>query len=172
MSGLEGVRFEELPPLEPTGFGMRVYSGYLLVDIEGGCVESMERVSCALHPCVGKTVDLTGMASSRDMLEAVRAAIADVDEAACLRLALRGAIPLSAYCNTADLNDALNRRFFYAEVIDECMIDVEEEGLENDVGLLAEFIRLVGGDDSLSSTEKTRVMRCGWNALNGKELAE
>ena len=38
--------------------------------------------------------------------------------------------------------------------------------------LYAEFVRQASGDDSLSETEKTRILRCGWNVLNGKELAE
>ena len=55
---------------------------------------------------------------------------------------------------------------------DEYSTDVDEEALATDVSLLAEFIRQVESDDSLSPVEKSRIVRCGWNALNAKELAE
>ena len=41
-----------------------------------------------------------------------------------------------------------------------------------EVSLMAEFARQVQGDDSLSPSEKSRIVRCGWNALNGKGLVE
>ena len=66
----------------------------------------------------------------------------------------------------------LSGRFFYAEVANECTINLEEGELDTDVSLIAEFVRMVDSDDSLSPSEKMRIMRCGWNALNGKELAE
>lgn len=168
----EGPLLHRMGLLEPMGFGEQAEAGYLLVDVTDGQVASVEEISRALHPFVIKSVDLSGLSGSKKMLEAVQSAIKGLDGATCLHMILKGAIPLSAYFNTDGLSDVLGRKFFYAEVSNECTVDLDEGELSSDVSLLAEFVRMVDGDDSLSPTEKTRIMRCGWNALNGKELAE
>ena len=99
-------------------------------------------------------------------------AVKEVDRAACLRVELKGRMPLDVYINTEELAEQLGRYFFYVEVVDECERDLDIAELDTDVSLLAEFVRRVTGDDSLSEAEKTRILRCGWNVLNGKGLAE
>ena len=76
------------------------------------------------------------------------------------------------HINTEQLEQSLQNHFFYVEIQDECTVGLDATGLDSDVSLLAEFVRLVSDDMTLSETEKTRVLRCGWNVLNGKELAE
>lgn len=176
-----GAQIAALPPLEPQGFDGARESGFYLFELadletDGGegpaVVPEPDFAPCALHPFQVLRVSMDGVSTSLEMLEKVKGAIEDVDPAVCLRLELRGRAPLQAYFNTDELAAVLSRRFFYAEVADECGVDISMEELEGDVSLAAEFLRAVGGDDSLSPTEKSRIMRCGWNALNGKELAE
>jgi hypothetical protein len=50
-------------------------------------------------------------------------------------------------------------------------MEVDRNALENDISLQSEFVRLVLQDESLSETERSRLISCGWNALNGKEVA-
>ena len=126
----------------------------------------------ATHPFVVHEIVLEGLESSRDLVTTVGEAVKEINRDACLRVELKGRIPLDVYINTADLAEQLERYFFYVEVVDECELDIKVADLETDVSLLAEFVRQVNGDDSLSETEKTRILRCGWNVLNGKELAE
>ena len=135
-------------------------------------VASCVLVPHALHPFRVLRVSMDGVSTSREMLDKVKAAIDGVDSAVCLRLELRGKAPLQAYFNTDELRAVLQSRFFYAEVANECAVDLSMDELEGDVSLLAEFLRAVAADESLSPTEQSRIMRCGWNALNGKELAE
>lgn len=168
----EGTSIRILGTMEPQGFGNQAHAGVLLVDAEGGIVVNIEEIPCALHAFVSKTVDMSSASGSNEMLSAVQTAIDGVDEKACLRLVLRGSVPLSSYFNTDKLAQVLSGRFFYVEVANECTVDLSEGELDTDVSLLAEFVRMVDSDDSLSPAEKTRIMRCGWNALNGKELAE
>ena len=44
------------------------------------------------------------------------------------------------------------------------------EAFENDISLRSEFVRLALQDDSLSESERNRLISCGWNALNGREV--
>lgn len=196
-----GTHLHELPQLEPQGFGGAGdagETGFYLVDAEedvnapacasddgtSACasnddapaaspvVASCVLVPHALHPFRVLRVSMDGVETSHEMVEKVTAAIKDVDPAVCLRLELRGKAPLQAYFNTDKLADLLSGHFFYAEVANECAVDLSIDELEGDVSLLAEFLRAVAADESLSPTEQSRIMRCGWNALNGKELAE
>lgn len=180
-----GTHLHELPQLEPQGFGGAGdagETGFYLVDAEAPspvgkdapvpAVASYVLVPHALHPFRVLRVSMDGVETSREMLDKVKAAIEGVDPAVCLRLELRGKAPLQAYFNTDKLADFLSGHFFYAEVANECAVDLSMDELEGDVSLLAEFLRAVAADESLSPTEQSRIMRCGWNALNGKELAE
>lgn len=159
-------------PLESSGFGATRDSGYLLVDVDGDKAVSIVEHGFALHPFTTRSVDLTGFDSAKQALPAVQQIVETVNPDACLRLILRGNIKLGVYINSEDLKHYLNKRFFYAEVADECAVDVDEEALSTDVSLTAEFIRQVEADDSLSPVEKSRIVRCGWNVLNARELAE
>ena len=163
---------KSIPPLEPSGFGDSRDSGYLLVEARGDEAASVVERGIALHPFIMRSVDLTGLETSKEVLSAVKQVIETTSPDACLRLVLRGKLRLGLYIAAADLAHYLNERFFYAEVSDEYSTDVDEEALATDVSLLAEFIRQVESDDSLSPVEKSRIVRCGWNALNAKELAE
>lgn len=176
----EGARLMELPPLEPQGFDVGCTCGFYLFEVSGSdcgddgahVVPAPEFEACAVHSFRVLRVSMDGVATSREMLDKVRDTIEGVGDDVCLRLELRGKTPVQAYFNTDELATVLSRRFFYAEVANECGVDISMDELEGDVSLVAEFLRSVQADDSLSPTEKARIMRCGWNALNGKELAE
>ncbi len=167
----DGREFVRLGPLGPSGFGEKLKGGYLIVDFEDSGVVG-EWVEVSVHPFVVREVELAGLESSRELVTTVGEAVKDVNRDACLRIELRGRIPLDVYINTSDLAAQLEQYFFYVEVVDGCALDIDVADLETDVSLLAEFVRQASGDDSLSETEKTRILRCGWNVLNGKELAE
>jgi hypothetical protein len=158
--------------LEPSSFGETLPSGYLLADITDAGIASSEWVERALHPFVVRRVRLSEPENTTALDREVGDAVKDVDRSACLRIELRGRIPLGVYVNTEDLAARLARYFYYVEISDECTTDIHAGEIENDVSLIAEFVCLVSEDDSLSANERTRILRCGWNALNGKGLVE
>ena len=57
------------------------------------------------------------------------------------------------------------------EAADVTGMDIDEETFENDISLRSEFVRLALQDDSLSESERNRLISCGWNVLNGKEVS-
>lgn len=166
-----GNDFRNIGPLEPNSYGDKFESGYLLVDLSDGAVSS-EWVHRAMHPYALQEISLSGLEDSRELVTTVGEAVQKVNRDACLRVELIGHIPLDVYINTKDLAEQLGRYFYNVEVIDKCVVDIEMADLETDVSLLAEFVRQVMGDDSISETEKTRILRCGWNVLNGKDPVE
>lgn len=167
-----GAHLLTLGLLEPMGFGDQAKSSYLIVDVDEGKVISVEEESCGLHPFVVRAISIDANSSNSTLMTAVQEIISRENKNSCLHLILRGRIPLNQYINVGKLTQLLNERFFYAEVADECIIDLDDGDLANDVSLLAEFVRSVNADDSLSPVEKSRIIRCGRNALTGKELAE
>jgi hypothetical protein len=70
------------------------------------------------------------------------------------------------------LKAQLQSKVFYAEVYVNTIMDIDEEAFENDISLRSEFVRLALQDDSLSESERNRLICCGWNVLNGKEVTE
>lgn len=161
-----------LGPLEPASFAEPLPSGYLLVDLGEGEDCPHEWVEVAQHPFVTRKVKLGGQTSTRELVTSVGNAVKDVSRDACLRIELGGKIPLDVYINTDELATQLGKYFSYVEIADSCSLDLDVAALDTDVSLLGEFVRQVSEDDSLSAREKVRILRCGWNALNGKELAE
>lgn len=166
------IQLVELKPMEPLGFGSDAASSMYLVEYEEEGPAHIEALSKPIHPFITRDLDASRAHTTKDMLSLVQNSIEGLDPASCLRLVFRGPISLYTYLHTGKLEEVLSNRFFYAEVANECTIDLEEGELDCDVSLLAEFVRMVASDDSLSTVEKTKIMRCGWNALNGKELAE
>lgn len=168
----DGKVTQSLGALEPSSFEAAGQSGFWLFDVEDGRVVSRQFVEHAMHPFVVRAANIDGCQSSKEMADRVAVAIAGANEDACLRLELKGSVPFGTHFDTHKLSEVLNRRFFYAEVANEALVAVEPEELEGDISLMAEFVRLVTADGSLSPVEKSRILACGWSAMNGKELAQ
>lgn len=162
----------ELGCLEPNGFAGSPYGGYALFDLDADGVTGFAWVERTEHPCVVKRVRLDGSVKAEDVATTVGNAVKDVERSACLRIELVGNLPLETYVNAEDLQSRIGRHFAYVEVADLCSVDLDVDELDADLSLLAEFVRQVHDDGSLSETEKARIIRCGWSVLNGKEPAE
>ena len=80
-------------------------------------------------------------------------------------------VPENDQENGNALEEQLQNRIFFVEVYDNTIMDIDEEAFENDISLRSEFVRLALQDDSLSEAERNRLISCGWNALNGKEVS-
>lgn len=159
-------------PLDSSSFSAGEACGYALVDVAEGSVSGFDWVEASAHRLQVARVSLDGARNANEVAVAAGNAVKDLDRSCCLRIELTGRLPLGVYVNVDDLAERIGRHFRYVEVVDLCSLDIDVDELGADVSLLAEFVRRVAGDDSLSETEKTRVLRCGWNVLNGKETAE
>ena len=75
------------------------------------------------------------------------------------------------YTVSKDILNKIKENFdAYFTTQDECKKTIKE-AFENDISLRSEFVRLALQDDSLSESERNRLISCGWNALNGREVS-
>lgn len=107
----------------------------------------------------------------KEILRKINAAVKDVDIDTFLRIAIVGRSAFGLTLNGDALEAQLQNRIFFVEVYDNTIMDIDEEAFENDISLRSEFVRLALQDDSLSEAERNRLISCGWNALNGKEVS-
>lgn len=107
----------------------------------------------------------------KEILRKINTAVKDVDIDTFLKIAIVGRSAFGLTLNGDALETQLQNRIFFVEVYDNTFMDINEEAFENDISLRSEFVRLALQDDSLSESERNRLISCGWNALNGKEVS-
>lgn len=107
-----------------------------------------------------------------DILEKINAITKKADQETFLRITITGKTAFGLTINTDGLRNKLTSRVFNTEVYDNSIMDVDREMFENDISLRSEFVRLALNDDSLSESERNRLISYGWNALSGKEMTE
>lgn len=88
-----------------------------------------------------------------------------------LRITLSGTSMFGMVINVNKLKEQLQKQVFFADIFDNTVMDIDESSFENDISLSSEFVRLAMQDDSLSETERNKMISFGWNALNGKEVS-
>lgn len=141
----QNFRREAVGKLENTGFDDPEDSGFVLFGLEDDYI-------AVYRKCAAATASFT----KHDFVWIV----------------LKGRVDVEAFVRADTLRENLEARFFYLEVFNDCRLELDEEAYANDISLKSEMIRMVLGDDSLSESEKSRIIQCGWNALRGKELPE
>lgn len=107
----------------------------------------------------------------KGILRKINNAVRDVDFNTFLRITITGRSAFGLMINGDALKKQLQNRIFFVEVYDNTVMDIDEEAFENDISLRSEFVKLALQDDSLSESERNRLISCGWNALNGREVS-
>ncbi|MBQ9773404.1 MAG: metallophosphoesterase [Clostridia bacterium] len=154
--------------LEGRGFDECGAKGYVLLEIENG------RLSHRFVPMSSRTMhtvtcDVTDVTSQLDLEARVMAAVEQIPARDLVKVVLVGACPPEAYKDTVHLRAALEQRFYFAKIKDECRLLIRPEEYRNDISLKGEFVRRVMAAE-LSETERERVIACGLRALAGEEL--
>ena len=106
------------------------------------------------------------------ILRKINTATKDVAVDTFLRITLVGRSAFGMALSGDALKTQLQGRIFFVEVYDNTLMDIDEEAFENDISLRSEFVRLALQDDSLSESERSRLICCGWNVLKGEEVPE
>lgn len=171
---LENGTFREEPSgkLENTGFDDPDDSGYVLLELEKGRLKSREKIRMARYRFQTLRVEVEKGDDSGAVYRKCAAAAAGLTRRDFARIILNGSVDVGTFIRTDSLRDSLRTRFFYLEVFNNCRLELDEEAYANDISLKSELIRMVLAEDSLSESEKSRIIQCGWNALSGKELPE
>ncbi len=170
----EGKQFrgEETGKLENTGFDDPDSSGFILFALEEGTIKFWEKIKTARYHFRTVSVKVEREDDHAAVYRKCAKATAEFTKHDFVRIILNGSVDAEAFVRTDTLQESLQARFFYLEVFNDCRLELDEEAYANDISLKSEMIRMVLAEDSLSESEKSRIIQCGWNALRGKELPE
>ena len=164
---------QSIPSFEPVGFedAEGLVCGYGI--LEWADEELGQYVITKNQKYAYKAIELKILPGDgqKEILRKINAAVKDVDIDTFLRIAIVGRSAFGLTLNGDALEAQLQNRIFFVEVYDNTIRDIDEEAFENDISLRSEFVRLALQDDSLSEAERNRLISCGWNALNGKEVS-
>ena len=163
------IKGEELriPSLEPTGFEdlEKGSGGYAILDWNDIDNPRYITVEKEIFSFKSIEVKLRPEDEEKDIIQKINGAVAKINSKSFLRITLTGK---SAFGLTIDgdiLAKELEKRFFFVEVFDNTIMDIQEDSFENDISLRSEFVRLALQDESLSETERNRLISYGWKAL-------
>lgn len=106
----------------------------------------------------------------KEIVRKINNTVRKIDFDTFLRITITGQSAFGLTISGDGLKNQLQNRIFFVEVYDNTVMDIDEEAFENDISLRSEFVRLALQDDSLSESERNRLISCGWNALNGREV--
>ena len=156
-----------IPSLEPTGFedSEKGLGGYGILDWNNADSPKYTSVEEEMFSFRSIEVILRPEDGEKDIIQKINGAVAKIDSKSFVRITLTGR---SAFGLTIDgdiLAKQLEQRFFFVEVFDNTVMDIQEDAFENDISLRSEFVRLALEDESLSESERNRLISYGWKAL-------
>ena len=164
----------DIPSYEPVGFddAQNIDCGYGI--LEWSDENLGQYVFKSDQHYAYKSIDLriSPEDDQKEILRKINHAIKNVDYDTFLRISISGRSAFGLTINGEALEKQLQNRIFFVEAHDNTVMDIDESAFENDISLRSEFVRLALQDDSLSESERNRLISCGWNALNGKEVSE
>ena len=162
-----------IPSFEPTGFedAEGLVCGYGILEWTDEKLGQMVVIKDQKYAYKSIELKILPGDGQKEFIRKINAAIKDIDIDTFLRIAIIGRSAFGLTLNGDALEAQLQNRIFFVEVYDNTIMDIDEEAFENDISLRSEFVRLALQDNSLSESERNRLISCGWNALNGKEMS-
>lgn len=162
-----------VPSFEPVGFedAQETQFGYSVLEWNDETLVGCRRIENQKYAFRSVEARLCPVDEPNDILQKIRTATANLSADTFLRITMTGQSAFGVTLNSKALQRQLQNRIFFAEVYDNTVMDIDEEAFENDISLRSEFVRLALRDDSLSESERSRLISFGWNALNGREVS-
>lgn len=154
--------------LEGRGFDECGEKGFVLLDVEHHRVTSTF-VPFATRTLHEVTVDISGLGTVSQILEAAERAVSGISGGDLLKLTLTGTYTLQTQKDLNFLQKSLAPSFYFVKIKDESRFLIERDSYEHDASLKGEFIRLVMASDK-TEEEKARMICCGIQALSGEEI--
>lgn len=160
--------------LEGRGFDESGEHGFVSLDIDSRS-HTVEHsfVPFARRRFFTARVDITGCMFTYEMQGRILTALQDQGcmEQDMIKVVLEGSIDAECEKNVPYLEQYLGELFYLVKIYDESRISVNYDQYALEQSLKGEFVRLVGGDSSLSQQERAEIIRCGLEALNGEEIS-
>ncbi len=172
VSGITSSRV--VPGFEPTGFDETLDTtyGYGILEWNDDQLGKFEYKGNASYAFRSVELKIQPDDDKKEIVRKINNAVRTFDHDTFLRLTITGRSAFGLVINSDALKNQLQKHVFYAEVYDNTVMDINEEAFETDISLRSEFVRLALQDDSLSESERNRLISFGWNALNGEDVFE
>ena len=162
-----------IPTFEPIGFedAMDTDTGYGIIEWSEEEILGYSYVEDQRYTFRSTELKILPEDGQKDIVRKINSAVSKLDPDTFLRITIVGKSAFGLILNGDAMEKHLQTKIFFAEVYDNSIMDIDEEAFVNDISLRSEFVRLALNDDSLSESERNRLISCGWNALNGKEVS-
>jgi len=154
--------------LEGRGFDECGEKGFVLLDIRDGKImpEFVPFASRTLHEI---PVDITGLFTVNEILDAMTAAGTEIPEKDLVKFVLRGSYTLQTQKDLRFLKKLLEGTRYFLKIKDESTLEICSEDYAHDASLKGEFIRMVLASDR-PREEKDKIILLGIRALSGEEV--
>lgn len=161
---------ERIPAFEPCGFedAAQESFGYLVERTAYGNVRGEYRTS-SIYAYRFLRMAINAQDTNADIVKRAERLVAANDTDTFVRLILTGTTGIGVEVNCEAVAEALMKHVFFAEVIDTSSVDLSGYKPEAGISLANEFVRLAMTDPTLGETERSKIVRNGWNALNEVE---
>ena len=162
-----------IPSFEPLGFedAQALSCGYGVLEWSEELIEKYELKPGQKYVFRSIELKILPEDDEKEILKKINIAVGKLPFDTFLRITLMGKSAFGLTINSDALKNQLQNRLFFVEVYDNSVMDIDEDAFKNDISLRSEFVRLALQDDSLSESERNRLISCGWNALSGKEVS-
>lgn len=163
-----------IPIMEPIGFedAADTKSGYSLLTVAENTPAKYSIHEHAAYVYKAIEIRIQSTDDQKEILRKINSATREIQRNCFLRVTLTGRSAFGLTIDSAALKVQLQNRIFFVDVYNNTVMDTDEDAFETDISLRSEFVRLALADESLSESERNRIISCGWNALSGKEVYE
>lgn len=159
--------------LEGRGFDEPGKHGFVLLKIdENKKTYTSDYIDFAQNLIFHEDVDISGSESSFDAADKVKEIIKNLG---CTRkdyaeFILKGDVPLNSDIDAETVRSQVSHLLKYVKVKDKTSIEIKISDYENDESLKGEFVRTVSKNSKLNEETKKLIIKCGLDALSGKEF--
>lgn len=159
---------------EPIGFDDVLSNsfGYSLLEWSENSIDNYQKVNNQTYSYKSVELKIFPENNQNEILSKILSLLTKFDSNTFLRLTITGKLAFGINLSVEAIKKQLENKIFYVEVYDNTVMNIDEEEFENDISLRSEFVKLALQDDSLSESERNKVISCGWNVLSGKEVSD
>lgn len=163
-----------IPSFEPISFDEAQDNGYGYSFLEWSktSIDSYKMTNSQVYAYKSIELKILPEDGQKEILAKLLSILSKVDPNTFLRITITGKLAFGINFSVEVVKKQLENKIFYVEVYDNTMMDIDEDEFENDISLRSEFVKLALQDDSLSESERNKVISCGWNVLSGKGVID
>lgn len=154
--------------LEGRGFDECGRKGFILLDVDGGRVET-EFIPFARRTLHEVNIDLTPDMDMPDLIRAAEDAVQGIPSDDLVKLVFTGRIHMDMDLDLTRIRMHFQDRFYFVKAVDKTTVQIDYESFRNDPSLKGEFVRLMEEED-LPEEERAAIIETGMRAIMGEDI--